>query len=60
IAMSVRDGTVSCTINGTVVARYPASEVVGAGRLASTDGAYGIRAAHNTEFIVSNLTVTRH
>ncbi|HEX6938666.1 MAG TPA: hypothetical protein VF158_04590, partial [Longimicrobiales bacterium] len=46
IAMSVRDGTVSCTINGTVVARYPASEVVGAGRLASTDGAYGIRAAH--------------
>lgn len=59
IAMSVRDGSVSCTINGAVVASYPVGDVVAHG-LDSTDGAYGIRAAHNTEVIVSELEVTRH
>jgi hypothetical protein len=60
IAMSVRDGNVSCAINGTVVASYPVAEVVTDGRLVSTDGVYGIRAAHNTDVVVSDLRVTRH
>lgn len=59
IAVSVRDGAVSCEINGTVVATYPADEVMGEGRLTSTDGHYGIRAAHNTEVMITDLTVTR-
>jgi hypothetical protein len=57
IALSVKGDRVQCAINGTVVASYPKSQVVGAGKLASTDGIYGLRFAHNTEVIVSGLTV---
>jgi hypothetical protein len=60
IALSVRDGKVSCAINGTVVATYDASEVVTAGKLTSTDGVYGLRFAHNTEATVTGFTVTKH
>ncbi|MFW6078185.1 MAG: hypothetical protein ACOC8B_01035 [Gemmatimonadota bacterium] len=60
IAVTVRDGTVECAINGTVVANYDRSEVVTDGRLASTDGVYGIRFAHNTEAVVEDLTLTEH
>jgi len=56
IAMSVKGDKVECAINGTVVASYPKSEVVGAGKLKSTDGVYGIRFAHNTEGTVRGLT----
>ena len=59
IAISVTSDMVSCSINGSVVASYPKSEVVGAGKLTSTDGVYGIRFGHNTEGTVSGLTVTR-
>jgi hypothetical protein len=60
IAMTVRDGTVSCAINGTVVASYPMADVVKAGQLGTTDGVWGLRFGHNTEATVSNVTVTRH
>ncbi len=56
IAVSVKGGTVSCSINGTVVGTYERAAVVGAGRLTSTDGVYGIRFAHNTEGLVIGLT----
>ena len=59
IAVSVEDDSVQCAINGTVVGSYPKSAVVGAGKLKSTDGVYGVRFAHNTDAIVSGLTVTR-
>jgi hypothetical protein len=59
IAMSVKGDTVSCTINGTVVASYPKSELVAAGKLKSTDGIYGLRFAHNTDAVVTGLTVTK-
>lgn len=59
IAVSVRGDTVECAINGTVVASYPKAELLTAGKLKSTDGVYGVRAAHNTEVIVRGLTVTR-
>jgi len=58
IAISVRDDRVECAINGTVVASYPKADVVAAGRLAATDGVYGIRFGHNTEAIVTGLTKT--
>lgn len=56
IAVNVTESTVSCSINGTQVASYPKSEVVGEGKLRSTDGVYGIRFGHNTEATVSNLS----
>ena len=59
IAVSVKGDQVQCAINGTVVASYPKSQVVGPGKLKSTDGVYGVRFAHNTEGIVTGLTVTK-
>ncbi|HZD04088.1 MAG TPA: hypothetical protein VE173_04195, partial [Longimicrobiales bacterium] len=58
IALSVRGDQVECAVNGTVVASYDKSEVVGEGKLQSTDGVYGIRFSHNTEGTVSDLKVT--
>jgi len=59
IAMSVKGNKVECAINGTVVGSYDKSEVVGPGKLKSTDGVYGIRFAHNTEGTVTGLTMTK-
>jgi hypothetical protein len=50
---------VECAINGTVVASYNKSDVVGPGKLKSTDGVYGIRFAHNTDGVVTGLSVTK-
>jgi hypothetical protein len=59
IAMSVKDGKISCAINGTTVGTYDKSALVTAGKLKSTDGFYGIRSAHNTDVVVSGLAVTK-
>ena len=60
IAISVMADKVECSINGTVVASYPKAELVTAGRLKSTNGVYGIRFGHNTEALVTGLTMTRN
>lgn len=60
IAMSVKDGKVSCTINGTVVATYDKAEAVGEGKLKSLDGAYGLRFGHNTEVVVTGFSMTKN
>ena len=60
IAVSVKGDKVDCSINGTVVATYDKPAVVAPGKLKSTDGVYGIRFAHNTEAIVSGLTMTKN
>lgn len=57
IAMSVKGDSVSCAINGTVVATYTKAELVAPGKLASTDGVYGLRFAHNTDAVVSGLAM---
>ena len=59
IAVSVRGDHVECAINGTVVGSYQKSDVVGAGKLTSTNGVYGLRFGHNTEAVVTGLTVIR-
>ena len=58
ISMSVKGDKVECAINGTTVASYDKSAVVGAGKLKSTDGVYGIRFAHNTDGRVTALAKT--
>jgi hypothetical protein len=60
VAVSVKGDKVECAINGTVVGTYDKAMVVGAGKLKSTDGVYGLRAAHNTEVHVGNLTMTKN
>ena len=59
IAVSVKGDKVECAINGTVVGSYNKADVVGAGKLKSTDGIYGIRFGHNTEATVKNLMVMK-
>jgi hypothetical protein len=56
IAVTVTADQVQCAVNGTVVGSYPKADVVGAGKLSSTDGIYGIRFGHNTEALVTGLT----
>jgi hypothetical protein len=60
IAVTVRGDNVECSVNGTVVGTYPKASVVGAGKLKSTDGIYGIRSGHNTEVHVTGLTMTKY
>jgi len=60
IAMSVKGDRVECAINGTVVAGYSRAALVAPGKLKSTDGVYGIRFAHNTEVVVTGLTITKN
>jgi len=59
IALSVKGDKVECAINGTVFGSYPKSDLVAAGKLKSTDGVYGVRFGHNTEAIVTGLTMTK-
>lgn len=59
IAIKVTADRVECEINGTVVGSYPKADVIGDGKLASTDGVYGIRFGHNTEAMVTGFTMTR-
>src|SRR6476469_2084429 len=59
IAMTVKGDKVSCSINNKVVATYDRSALVTAGKLKSTDGVYGIRFAHNTDAIVTDLKVSK-
>jgi hypothetical protein len=60
IALSVKGDRVECSINGTVVAGYDKSALVTAGKLKSTDGLYGLRFAHNTEVVVTGLSLTKN
>lgn len=60
VAMSVKGNQMTCAINGTVVATYDKAALVTAGKLKSTDGVYGIRFAHNTDAIVTGLTMTKN
>lgn len=60
IAVGVHGDRVTCSINGTQVGSWPKSDIVGEGKLASTDGFYGVRFAHNTDGIVKGLTLEKH
>jgi hypothetical protein len=60
VALSVKGGKVECSINGTVVASYDKAALVTDGKLKSTDGTYGLRFAHNTDVMVTGLTMTKN
>jgi hypothetical protein len=60
IALSVKGARVECSINGTVVGAYDKAALVAPGKLASTDGVYGLRFAHNTEVLVTGLSLTKN
>jgi hypothetical protein len=60
IAMSVKDGKVSCSINGTTVATFDQAEAVGEGKLKSLNGVAGVRMGHNTEVVVRGFEVKKN
>ena len=60
IALSVKGDKIACAVNGQTVGTYDKSAVVGANKLTSTDGVYGIRFGHNTEAVVKGLALTKN
>ena len=60
VGWRVRGGRAECLINGTAVASFDSSEIVGAGKLTSTDGIAGLRVSHNLDVVVSNFAVTKN
>jgi hypothetical protein len=57
VAMAVKGDQVMCMINGTTVATYPKSAVVGAGKLKTTDGVVGVRFGHNTDAHIAGFSL---
>ena len=55
IGWRVKGGKASCVVNGTEVKTFEKAELVGADKLDSLDGIYGIRVSHNLELTVSGL-----
>ena len=60
VAWSVKGGRAECSINGTVVAGFDSADLVGPGKLESTDGLYGIRVSHTMDLVVANLQLTKN
>jgi hypothetical protein len=59
IGWSVKGRKASCVINGIEVKTFEKAEVIGADKLVSTDGIYGIRVSHNLELTVSGLAKSK-
>lgn len=59
ISWTVKGGRAECRINGAVVAGYDRSQIVGPGKLDSTDGVAGIRVAHNVDITVTGFGVSK-
>jgi len=60
IAMWVKGGRVGCSVNGTEVFSAAAADMIGPGKLVSTDGIFGIRASHNLDLHIEGPTVTKN
>ena len=59
IAWRVDPEHVACLMNGTAVAPSPREVLIGVGKLASTDGAYGLRVNHNLDVRVTGFRITQ-
>jgi len=60
IAWVVKGGKADCLINGTSVWSSPVADLVGAGKLESTDGVWGIRVSHNMDLSVSKMGASKN
>lgn len=59
IAMWVRDGRVGCSVNGAEVFSAARADMIGPGKLVSTDGIFGLRASHNLDLHIEGPAVTK-
>jgi hypothetical protein len=60
VAMWVKGGRVGCSVNGTEVFSAAAADMIGPGKLVSTDGVFGIRASHNLDLHIEGPSVTKN
>jgi hypothetical protein len=60
VGFTVTDDKVSCVINGTAVESFSKSDVIGDGKLVSTDGVYGIRVNHNLDVHIAGFGMTKN
>ena len=60
IAWTVKGGRAECSINGAVVAAYDKAQLVGPGKLQSTDGVYGVRFSHNVEAVITGFAMSKN
>jgi hypothetical protein len=60
VSMWVRGGRVGCSVNGTEVFSASREDMIGPGKLVSTDGVFGIRASHNLDLHIEGPTLTRN
>jgi hypothetical protein len=59
IGWRVKGGKASCVVNGTEVQSWDASQLVGADKLKSTDGIYGVRVSHNLDISMTPITASK-
>ena len=59
IEMWVRGGRVGCTINGKEMFSAARADMIGPGKLVSTDGIFGLRASHNLDIHVAGFGITK-
>lgn len=59
IALSVKGSTITCSVNGTVVATHQTAEAVGEGKVASLNGIAGLRIGHNLDVVVTGFSVSK-
>jgi len=55
VMWTVKGGTAACSVNGKVVGTFTKDQIVGAGKLDSLDGVYGIRVSHNVDVNVTGF-----
>ncbi len=60
IALWVKGGRVGCSVNGTEVFSAARPDMIGPGKLVSTDGVYGLRASHNLDLHIEGPTLSRN
>ena len=59
VGWNVRGDKVECVVNGTAVWSGTKADIVGPGKLASTDGIAGIRVSHNSDALVTDFAVSK-
>ena len=59
IMWSVKGGRAECSVNGKLIAGYDQAQIVGAGKLESTNGTFGIRVSHNVDVSVAGFGLVK-
>jgi hypothetical protein len=59
VGWRVKGGKASCVINGKEAQTWDAAQLVGADKLKSTDGVYGVRVSHNLDLTMTPLKLSK-